>query len=349
MGVKQSERCRFSSDICQRISSNRTYAMGIGIIVVMLFHASLFRYGHWGVDLFMFVSGFGIYSSLNKFEKVNYSLFYKKRLLRIMPAACISGSLIAFINYFFNNIAHHDFILPYGFDYIMWACGLHLWYIRSILIIYFISPFVFIYIKNNFKLHKFAIIFLSLIILLYLTTYFSHYIPSSIGALYKISTKWTIVRFPAFLTGMIIACYGSSYRTKLLKEITASLFCLTIAVLFRLHYIPHIPVISHCYGLLEFLFILPPIVVFCSHLDTILRQAPALIRKVLFWAGSYSLELYVVHEALYTIIGKKMETMCNHWVLLIFAITASILSAYLLKLATSSLQRRFLPTLGKGS
>lgn len=258
-----------------------------------------------------------------------------------MPAACISGSMIAIINYFFNDIAYHEFKLPYGFDYITWCCGLHLWYIRSIVIIYFISPLIFHYIKNKFSLQKASAALLFILILFSATTYLSRYVHTSIQTLYQMSIIWTIFRLPAFMAGMFIACYGSSFHTKPIHKIFIFIFCLSMALLFRSNHIPPLPIISHYYQLLEFLFIIPPVIIFSEHLDLILRLLPEFARKALFWLGTSSLELYVVHEALYRIIGKGMVDLCNHRILLLFSISASLLAAYLLKLGASSIQRRF--------
>lgn len=341
MKAEHLEQCEDSPNMCQRISCNRTYAMGFGIIAVMMYHAGWFGYGHWGVDLFMFVSGFGIYFSLNNSTKVNIPFFYKKRLLRIMPAACISGFLIGLINYFFNDIAFHNFKLPYGADFIMWGCGLHLWYIRSILIIYFISPFVFYSIKGNSVVQKVIIIFMLLLALHCITIYLGRYISPSMSVLYTMSLSWTFNRFPAFLTGMIIAGYGRFFHIKHKRELTIAFLCLIMAVFLKLYHIPYIP--SRCNQSVVCIFIIPPVVVFCIYLDIILRHTPELAKKVLFWMGSSSLELYVVHEAIYSIIFKGMDALCNQGILQLFAFTASLPAALLLKVVASSVQRRFSP------
>ena len=59
-----------SSKINSYISEVRTPLMGIAIIMVMLFHSDFgvlgclnkpfAHYGHWAVDIFLFLSGFGI-------------------------------------------------------------------------------------------------------------------------------------------------------------------------------------------------------------------------------------------------------------------------------------------------
>ena len=68
------------------IARSRTFLMGLAMIVIMLFHNSFgvlgyfalpfSVYGHWGVDVFIFLSGFGIYHALKKNGlKENYRMF----------------------------------------------------------------------------------------------------------------------------------------------------------------------------------------------------------------------------------------------------------------------------------
>ena len=58
----------------QDISEKRTLLMGVAMLSIMLFHqgwiwgwnpffAFFHFYGNWGVDIFFFVSGFGLYYS----------------------------------------------------------------------------------------------------------------------------------------------------------------------------------------------------------------------------------------------------------------------------------------------
>lgn len=71
------------------ISKYRTPIMGCAMIVVMLFHQpfisdsyvdGLFRlFGYWGVEIFLFVSGFGIVYSLQRNDVRTY---YRNRMRR---------------------------------------------------------------------------------------------------------------------------------------------------------------------------------------------------------------------------------------------------------------------------
>lgn len=80
--------------------------MGFAILWVMYFHIPLkfateigwftHRIGFYGVDIFLFLSGLGVYFSLMK--RPNVLRFYKARLVRILPAyvivACVSYCLL---------------------------------------------------------------------------------------------------------------------------------------------------------------------------------------------------------------------------------------------------------------
>lgn len=72
------------------IKNNRTEIMGIAIISVLIYHAfcwiynpiGAFNIGYFGVDIFLFLSGFGLSFS---YEKNKIRTFYNNRFLRIMP------------------------------------------------------------------------------------------------------------------------------------------------------------------------------------------------------------------------------------------------------------------------
>lgn len=68
------------------------------MLSVMLFHQPWFRghivddlfrtYGDWGVDFFLFVSGFGIAHSL---EKNTTGVYFRNRIVRVLPYCLAYG------------------------------------------------------------------------------------------------------------------------------------------------------------------------------------------------------------------------------------------------------------------
>ena len=74
------------------ISRYRSELMGWSILWIMMLHFTfnqikplgfIAQYGFAGVDIFIFVSGFGLFFSLDKNDDL--ITFYRKRLLRIFP------------------------------------------------------------------------------------------------------------------------------------------------------------------------------------------------------------------------------------------------------------------------
>lgn len=125
------------------ISENRTLIMGISMLSIMLFHQPWFfghgidnffyYYGYWGVDFFLFVSGFGIAHSL---EKNTLGHYCRNRITRLLPYCLVFGALRAILYY--NGI--HGFTPKFHPSVGLVACSLDLWYIEAILIFYSLAP-----------------------------------------------------------------------------------------------------------------------------------------------------------------------------------------------------------------
>ena len=85
------------------ISKYRTELMGIAMLLVVLFHGyvpqtswfyGLKRMGNVGVDIFLFLSGIGLWFSWRSTPNLKH--FYKQRFLRVYPtwlllASCFYG------------------------------------------------------------------------------------------------------------------------------------------------------------------------------------------------------------------------------------------------------------------
>jgi peptidoglycan/LPS O-acetylase OafA/YrhL len=82
----------YSADYLKKINTSRSFIMGIAMCAIMLFHqpfiydysTTVFHlFGHWGVDIFFFISGIGISLSL---QKNTIQQYFKNRIIRIFPA-----------------------------------------------------------------------------------------------------------------------------------------------------------------------------------------------------------------------------------------------------------------------
>lgn len=149
----------------KKIANSRGLLMALGILWVVLFHSRytgvelpifvkfpFFTLGHFGVDIFMFLSGFGIFCSL--FKSDNLSGFFKRRFLRLFPVFPVM-----FLYVFANKItslpeiagcfSYMNFFVP-GFI-VKNPDFARFWYISVIFSLYFISPVLAKLINENAK------------------------------------------------------------------------------------------------------------------------------------------------------------------------------------------------------
>ena len=184
----------------QDISVYRSELMGWSILWIMMLHFTftqikplgfIAQYGFAGVEIFMLVSGLGLFYSLH--SNHNIFQFYKKRLLRIFPTYYILG-IFASILLFHDNII--DYFLRHstlGF----WIGGIYWeWYIPSIVLLYLISP-IFKYILDK----KHFILLLCLCISILVITY---YIICQKNIIDRVHFFF-LYRIPAFVLGMACA------------------------------------------------------------------------------------------------------------------------------------------------
>lgn len=200
------------------ISGDRTFLMGLAMIGIVCFHhgwtvipgftAFFSRFGLWGVDIFLFLSGFGCVYALNKYSTGE---FWTKRIMRLLPTCLLVGILICCIDLFFNAERTHAYLL-------VKLLSLHRWYIQAILICYLLSPLAYA-ILSKFK--GWGLIgFIAIAIVI------EHFLPEI--PVWKIN--WAFGRLPVFLIGMYIGLFDLKI-TKLQYVISG--VCIIAAVITR--------------------------------------------------------------------------------------------------------------------
>lgn len=130
------------------ISRFRGELMGAAMLFIILFHVGLprsdaffglRRCGNIGVDMFLFLSGVGLWFSWVKHPSAR--LFYRRRLLRILPAWLIMSSLYYIPRFNPQTGSVIDLI---GNITINWNFWLHdeltFWYIPAIMMLYLWAP-----------------------------------------------------------------------------------------------------------------------------------------------------------------------------------------------------------------
>lgn len=296
------------------ITTYRSELMGWSIVWIMMLHFTftqikpigfIAQYGFAGVDIFLFLSGFGLFYSLDKDSQL--CSFYKKRLLRIFPTYYILGcfaSIILFQDSFSAYLIRYSTI---GF----WTGGIYWeWFIPSIIALYFIAPFIKKLIDNRGK----GIITCFLLLVLCISYYVvSHEIMAA-----KAPYFFLLYRIPAFIWGMICAYW-------LKKDISAKYYYYILilgipcfAFLFPLHHE------IYNYKYFSLLFLLPSFIISFITISKIL----VLINPVVAQIGRASLEIYLIQAIFFHSIITEQLTINIVWhdALTLVLITTSSLS-----------------------
>lgn len=252
----------------QNIKNNRTYLMGIAMIFIIIYHffcwvynpIGMYNIGYLGVDIFLFLSGFGLCYS---YENNSIKTFYKNRLTRIFPLYAISVCIAYILCYnkwefstFLANLTTLGYYIDSGinrFD----------WYINALITLYICFPLFYLY----SKLKYIGLIVLTIAVFVFMHF---HHMPYWYDCL--------ISRLPIFLYGILfVNCYKSS-NIILLLSFPLFYFCRLYSSQFLSTNFLVLPII------LISLYILP-------HLSSRLKI-------FINFCGKHSLEIYLANEVI---------------------------------------------------
>lgn len=174
------------------ILNHRFFFMGIAILMVILYHIycvfsdisvlRLFRRGYIGVDIFFFFSGFGLCFS---YLRNSLLLFYKNRLLRIMPLYWI-WAFIHVIVIYIDTKSYPTLLDLFGIGTTLSYYGIGSirsnWYLSALMCLYLLFPILFYFIKQ--KGWYFLIFCLALTAILLYKIPFHWYHSAFVGRIY---------------------------------------------------------------------------------------------------------------------------------------------------------------------
>ena len=289
------------------LSKYRSELMGFASILIVLFHSNtVFRYGNYnqyykifiyqqniGVEIFLIVSGIGLYFSLSK-SNFNFKEYHIKRILNVyLTYLIISLPLFMFYNIKISGSVI-DFIVDWtGIGFFTgkrYPSGNHGgWYVMFIMVMYALYPLIF---KVQKLLEK---VKADLIVLCIFTVAFvlaCWYVPEKHKEVYSFY-EVAITRIPVFLIGSYMGklVYNKekfSYGTYLTSIIGTVILILSIRATILKTEIAFILPRFH-----KMLFAVVLCIVFA--LIMALLNKP-LLEKILVFFGSMSLELYLTHN-----------------------------------------------------
>ena len=321
------------------ISENRTYLMGISMIIIMFFHQYFVSdsiilkvvglYGNYGVDVFLFVSGFGLAHSL---QKNSIPIFYKRRLLKIIPACILIGIIKILITDFAPSsitfLKEEAFTnLRYGWRTLF---GLDLWFIRAILFLYLITPLINLAFDRFNKMVVLALGFLIGTLLVY-------FYPFHDGII-----DWVAPRIPAFVFGMYIA---KKDFTQTKSTIITSIILIICAVVLKavvFMEIPNRPAFARCD--MTYVLFAAALPLVCTIMIWLKKYLSAIrLTPAIYYIGGITLEIYLCHEFLFKCTYNLLQNskLPLNWGGIAIAFAASILCAATTKyLIATFLSRR---------
>ncbi len=236
--------------------------------------------GSVGVDIFIFLSGFGLYYSLSRKPKL--SSYYLKRVRRVVIPYLLCGLFYWTIRDFvFMHRTFLEFLLDYSLLSFWISEAISFWFISFITVLYIISPFVYWLANDRRRFAAGVVCSFGLILLCY---FFARDIFENIEV--------ALQRLPYFLIGMRVGKISKTTEHGDEQGTSIWLACVLVFSVF----------LKIIFGKTNFVLNGS----FYGYYGIFLIFAYVLIRKkvqdrwkglfsLLTLAGKYSLELYIAH------------------------------------------------------
>lgn len=272
--------------------------MGLAMIAIILFHhgwaiipgvtAFFSRFGLWGVDIFLFLSGFGCVYALNKYTP---PLFWRKRIARLLPTCLLAGVIVYCADLFFQAERTMTY-LPIR------LLSIHRWYIQAILICYCLCPLAYV-ILSRYRVT-------GLLLMIAFAIVIEHLLPEV--DVWKIN--WAFARIPVFLVGMYVAMFD--LRMSFWQYIISGL-CLAVAIVIRCR---------GGYYMFQWTYFIAAAMPFVC--ETLCRLRNIFMRLKVYHLielfGIYSLEIYLIHEYSYWAIYEISIPLWSKYLIFIFTV-----------------------------
>lgn len=327
------------------LSRYRSALMGVAMISVMLFHVSLPRNhalfglvkcGNIGVDMFLFLSGIGLWFSWTKNPANNWRStlnFYWRRYVRIYPAWFLMALLFYVPNYltvrgggYSPNLFH--LIANITINWSFWRIDdLSFWFIPAIMMLYTFAPAYMQLIRRKSSWRWLPVVFMLWYALV-------RYYPPLWQSIGHVEIFWS--RIPIFLLGINCGQWVKEQRTldgsapwMLLLTFALSL---TLCVIFEQSRRGAFPPFA------ERMAYIPLSVSALLLLGLLFRHSPAWLLKAFSFVGSVSLELYLIHVEF--VLKHIRPYHLSFWPTALLMIAISLPLAYLLNKAVSLLVKR---------
>lgn len=293
--------------------------MGIAIAMIMFCHFDVAQSHHdipvnfiartfhtftVGVDIFLFLSGVGLYYSFTK-KKTKYIDFQKKRIVRLFPLYFVIAGITYFISdLIINNLGIGKFLRDLFFVSWFTEASTRYWYILAIAVFYLVFPFLYKYIHGGSNGFVKAIIFS---ICWYIAVEALCYFIPGVS-----SFRIALERLPIFTIG--IYCGKLSYDSVKLKNyviIVAWILGFFLFGVFKTSLFSNIAEPFY-YPVRAFLSlsIIITVIAFFELLKSRMGKLHSMLVMVFSWFGSVTLELYLLHQSYMILFDFPYKALC---------------------------------------
>lgn len=277
------------------ISRYRGELMGAAMLFVILFHVSLSRddpfyglrrCGNVGVDMFLFLSGVGLWFAWTKQPSVR--TFYLRRLLRILPTWLLVAGVFYGVDYLGQRRFSTGIIDLIGDVTVNWDFWLHdeltFWYVPAIMMLYLFAP-------HYMRLITRHPVYRWLPLLMVVWCVMVQWVLPIHRAVGHIEIFWS--RVPIFFIGINM---GRSVKEQRTLEGSA-LWLLLLAFAMTFCTSVYLEQVSHGRFPLfvERMLYIPFTVTGVLLLNYIFRRLPQCVNRFLRLVGALSLEVYLLH------------------------------------------------------
>lgn len=314
------------------ISRYRGELMGLAMLFIILFHVwlprndmffGLRRCGNVGVDMFLFLSGIGLWYSWSK--RPSLAQYFIRRYVRVYPAWLIIACLY-YIPRFPKGGNIGDLLGDILINWDFWLhCELHFWYIPTIMMLYTVAPFYMRLIERHTLYRWLPLVAIVWCVMVQWVTP----IHEAVGHL---EIFWS--RIPIFFIGINMGRYVMQQHTFDRQSIwlVAIIFLMTFSTCVYLEQVKHgtFPLF------IERMLYIPLTITGILLLSHTLMHTPKWLNTFCRFIGTISLEVYLIH--VHFVLAYIQPYRLGYWPTVLLVTAATIPLAWLLHRVLSPLQ-----------
>ena len=319
------------------ISRFRGDLMGAAMLFIILFHVSLprsdaffglRRMGNIGVDMFLFLSGIGLWYSWSKTPSLRH--FFTRRFVRVYPAWIIMACLFYVPDFLGPGKYSPTLADLLGDVLINWDFWLHdeltFWYIPTIMMLYLFAPFYMILIGRHPVYKWLPVVMVMWCILV-------QWVSPIHEAVGHIEIFWS--RIPIFFIGLNM---GEMVRRKETIDGTGIwmiilMFVMALSASIFLEQVRH----GQFPLFIERMLYIPLTVTSILLLNRVFRRTPQWFNSVFRFVGALSLEAYLIH--IHFVLKYVEPYHLGYWPTFLLTVAITLPLAWLLHWAAAKIEK----------